>query len=104
MSFGTPFWLVALPLGLAALAGLWFASDRRAQRRLHGAFPTPLLAHLLRSVHPGRRRVRRGLAALGAAALMLALARPQWGRNEIEIRLPSLARPAEMARPRPVPS
>jgi Ca-activated chloride channel family protein len=85
MSFGTPFWLVVVPPLLAVLFGLWLWSDRRARRRLHTAFNTPLLGHLARSVHPARRRVRQGLTALGIVALGLALARPQWGRNEIEI-------------------
>jgi Ca-activated chloride channel family protein len=85
MNFGEPLWLLALPALPAALAGLWLWSGRRRARLLRAAFNTPLLDHLTRSVSPARRRGRQLLTALGVAALALALARPQWGRNQIEI-------------------
>ncbi|HNQ88233.1 MAG TPA: VWA domain-containing protein [Verrucomicrobiota bacterium] len=85
MRLGEPFWLVVLPAALAGLAALWLVSARRTRHRWQAAFDTPWLPYLLRSVHPGRRRLKRGLIALGLALLILALARPLWGRKTIEI-------------------
>lgn len=85
MTFGSPAWLWIGAGLLAALLAFWSWSGRRAERRLQAAFRTPLLAHLRRSVNPGRRRAKLALTALGLAALLFALARPQWGRKEIEI-------------------
>jgi Ca-activated chloride channel family protein len=85
MTFGAPAWLLALPIVVAALAGLWWWAGRRARAALQRVFNTPLLGRLLRSVNPARRRAKRILLALGVAALGFALARPQWGRNEIEL-------------------
>ncbi len=85
MTFGTPFWLLGALLLAASLAGLWRWSGRRAQALLRNAFDTPLLARLLQSVDPRRRRWKRLLLATGLVALAVALARPQWGRKEIEL-------------------
>lgn len=85
MKFGAPHWLVALPLLAASLLTLWFWAGRRARRALQAAFHTPLLPRLLQSVDPVRRGGKRALVLLGALALGAALARPQWGRKEIEI-------------------
>jgi len=85
MKFAAPFWLFAATLLLAVLGAFWAWSGRRARRRLQAAFPTPLLEHLRRSLHPARRRGKLGLTALGIGALMCSLARPQWGHSEIEL-------------------
>lgn len=85
MKFGDTTWLVLTPLIVAALLALWVWSGRRARATLERVFNTPLLARLLRSVNRPRRRWKRGLFALGLIALGLALARPQWGRKEIEL-------------------
>lgn len=85
MKFGEPAWLLALPAVLAALAGLWLWSGRRRRQQLRAAFQTPMLDHLTRSVSPARRRGKQLLTAFGVAAVVLALARPHWGRAEIEI-------------------
>jgi len=85
MKFGASHWLILLPLLLAALAGLWIWASWKARSVLQKAFATPLLSRLLASVSPVRRWSKRILFALGVAALALALARPQWGRSEIEI-------------------
>jgi len=84
MKFGASVWLIALPLVVLALAALWVWSARRARITLQSAFNTPLLARLLGSVNPARRWLKRGLFALGVAGVIFALARPQWGRSEIE--------------------
>ncbi len=85
MKFGTAFWLLAVPILVLALAALWAWSARRAHLTLQSAFNTPLLARLLSSVDPTRRWIKRGLFTLGIASLAFALARPQWGRSEIEL-------------------
>ncbi len=85
MKFAAPSWLALTLLILAALVILWLWSDRRARTRLQRVFNTPLLARLLRSVNLARRRWKRVLFTLGLVAVGLALARPQWGRNEIEL-------------------
>jgi len=85
MKLAAPVWLAVLPLWLAALAILWRWSAARARAALQGAFNTPLLPRLLRSVDPMRRRGKQALFGAGIAALALALARPQWGRSEIEV-------------------
>jgi Ca-activated chloride channel family protein len=85
MRFDQPLWLVVGSLVVLALAAWWWLSARCAQTALQTAFNTPLLAHLLRSVNRPRRRGKQILFAAGVLALGLALARPQWGRNEIEL-------------------
>lgn len=85
MTFGQPAWLAVLPLLLAALAGLWACSARRRRQLLESTFNTPLRAHLTGSVSTARRRWKLVLTAAGVLALGLALARPRWGRSEIEI-------------------
>jgi len=84
MKFGIAPWLIALLL-LLELVLLWLWSARRSRLLLRGAFNTPLLARLMASVDPARRWLKRVLVALGIALVILALARPQWGRSEIEL-------------------
>ena len=84
MKFGAAPWLIALLL-LLELALLWIWSARRSRLLLRGAFNTPLLARLVGSVNPARRWIKKILLALGMALVILALARPQWGRSEIEL-------------------
>ncbi|MHB1306776.1 MAG: VWA domain-containing protein [Limisphaerales bacterium] len=85
MKLGEPLWLAVLPAILLPMALLWWASSRRTRESLRKVFNTPLLPRLLRSVDPIRRRVKKGLLVLGLAGLTLALARPQWGRSEVEV-------------------
>jgi Ca-activated chloride channel family protein len=85
MKFGAAPWLVALPIVVAALVALWIWSSRRAHSTLRTVFQTPLLTRLLSSVDPKRRWLKRGLVACGLAGIVIALARPQWGRSEIEL-------------------
>lgn len=85
MKFGVAMWLLVVPVVGMGLALLWWRSDRRVRRVLEAAFRTPLLGRLIESVDRRRRLWKRGLLLLTLAAIGLALARPQWGRNEIEI-------------------
>lgn len=85
MKFGAPNWLAVAPLIVAALITLWFWSGTRARAALRRAFNTPLLARLQLSVSPVRRRWKRVLLGLAILVLGFALARPEWGRNEIEL-------------------
>ena len=85
MKFGMPLWLAILPLVAIGLVGLWIWSHARARATLRAAFQTPLLPALLRSFDPRRRWLRQALFGLAALALVFALARPQWGRKEIEL-------------------
>jgi len=83
--FASPAWLaglLALPL-LAALE-VWLA--RRDQDRLSRLVSRPLWGRVVRR-SPGRWRwLRLGLLLLGAAGVVVALARPQWGivREKVE--------------------
>lgn len=72
-------WLAALaPVGVFLLHryAAW------ARQRQLGQFAAPeLLAALLRSHSPGRRRLKHTLLVLAVALMGLALARPQWGET-----------------------
>jgi Ca-activated chloride channel homolog len=84
MKFGAAPWLIALLL-LLELALLWLWSARRSRLLLRSAFNTPLLERLVASVDPARRWIKRILLAAGLTLVIVALARPQWGRSEIEL-------------------
>ncbi len=74
--------LALLPLGL--LLG-WLVLRWQSQRLQRSLSPR-LLPFLTASVHGPRRRLKRGLEALALALLILALARPQLGDQQQEIR------------------
>jgi Ca-activated chloride channel family protein len=76
---------VTLPVLVGALLVLWIWSARRARTTLQSAFNTPLLERLLGSVGVTKRRVKLVLFALGIVGLMVGLARPRWGRSQIEL-------------------
>jgi len=83
--FASPAWLAALlvvPL-LAALE-VWLA--RRDQGRLSRLVSRPLWGRIVRRPAERWRWLRLGLLLLGAAAIVVALARPQWGilREKVE--------------------
>lgn len=85
MSFAAPAWLWALlGLPLLVLAEVW--ATRRDRERTARLVARPLWPRVL--VQPGRfwRPFRITLITLGAAGLILALARPQWGvvREKVE--------------------
>lgn len=84
--FAEPGWLWVAALCIAAICGLiaYSANRRRAQL---AAFASPeQLTALLANHSPVRRIVKNGLLLLALLFLGLALARPQWGVVEEEIK------------------
>jgi len=85
MIFASPAWLFALVgLPLAGFAAAWLG--RRDQERLSALVARPLWGRVVR--RPGARWhwPRLALLLLGAAGVIVALARPQWGivREKVE--------------------
>lgn len=80
MHFATPFVLRLLPAVLAALTAVLAVSEFLRRRRLAALFDRDTLPHGLRRL--GRLRFLKDILLSGSVALMLlALARPQWGRR-----------------------
>lgn len=85
MIFASPAWLLALvALPLAAAAELLLT--RRDRGRLAGFLARPLWGRVVQRPAEPWRFVRLGLLLVAAAAMILALARPQWGivREKVE--------------------
>jgi Ca-activated chloride channel family protein len=85
MIFAAPAWLwVLLALPLLAAGEAW--ATRRDRERVARLVSRPLWARVVRRPGEPWRFVRLGLVLLGAAGLVLALARPQWGvvREKVE--------------------
>jgi Ca-activated chloride channel family protein len=83
--FASPAWLAALPaLPLVAWLAVWLA--RRDQDRLARLVSRPLWGRVVRRPPARWRWLRLALLLLGAAGLVVALARPQWGivREKVE--------------------
>jgi Ca-activated chloride channel family protein len=83
--FDSPYWLFALlALPVLAAAEVWLTS--RDRERLAGLVARPLWGRVVRRPHERWRWIRLTLLLLGAAGLVVALARPQWGivREKIE--------------------
>ena len=85
MIFEAPAWLLGL-LSLPAIAGLEAWLTRRDRARTALLVARPLWARVVRRPGERWRFVRLGLLLLGAAGIVLALARPQWGivREKVE--------------------
>ncbi len=85
MIFDTPQWLFALlALPLAVLAEIWLTG--RDRQRLVRLVARPLWDRVVRRPNERWRWIRLTLVLLGAAGIIVALARPQWGivREKIE--------------------
>lgn len=85
MIFDSPQWLfLLLALPLALLAEVWLTG--RDRERLARLVARPLWGRVVRRPHERWRWIRLALLLLGAAGLVVALARPQWGivREKIE--------------------
>ncbi len=85
MIFASPAWLVAL-LVLPLLFGLEVSLARRDRDRLSRLVSRPLWGRVVRRPGQRWRWLRLALLLLGAAGLVVALARPQWGivREKVE--------------------
>ncbi|MCG6920654.1 MAG: VWA domain-containing protein [Acidobacteria bacterium] len=85
MIFESPRWLFALlALPIIAAAEMWLTS--RDRDRLARLVARPLWGRVVRRPHERWRWIRLSLLLLGAAGVIVALARPQWGivREKIE--------------------
>lgn len=85
MSFAAPAWLWTLLAVPILLVGEWWLV-RRDRQRLASLVARPLWGKVLHRPAPVWRGVRLALLAVGAAALSVAAARPQWGivREKLE--------------------
>ena len=85
MIFATPTWLFAL-LALPALLALEVSLTGRDRDRLSRLVSRPLWGRVVRRPHERWRLLRLALLLLGAAGVIVALARPQWGivREKVE--------------------
>jgi Ca-activated chloride channel homolog len=83
--FASPAWLVAL-LGVPLLAALEVWLARRDRDRLSHLVSRPLWGRVVRRPPERWRWLRLAFLLLGAAGLVVALARPQWGivREKVE--------------------
>ena len=85
MIFASPAWLFAL-LALPALLALEVGLTRRDRDRLSKLVSRPLWGRVVRRPDERWRLLRLALLLLGAAGVVVALARPQWGivREKVE--------------------
>ena len=85
MIFASPAWLVAL-VALPAILALEAWLTGRDRDRLSRLVSRPLWGRVVRRPHERWRLVRLALLVLGAAGVIVALARPQWGivREKVE--------------------
>jgi hypothetical protein len=85
LSFTFPhmFWLLAL---LPLLVGVKFLADLRGQRYLQRAVAAKLRPQLIAKHHPWREWLVLGLELAALAAFITALARPQFGFTEEEVK------------------
>jgi Ca-activated chloride channel family protein len=83
--FDAPRWLFAL-LALPLVAGIEIWLTRRDRTRLAQLVARPLWGRVVRRPHERWRWIRLVLLLAGAAGVIVALARPQWGivREKIE--------------------
>ncbi len=84
MRFAAHGWLFLLAV-LPLLWLLWRVGDGRARRALHTLLG-PRAAEHVEGERPRLRARRRLLLLVAGGALVLALARPQWGAREVTIR------------------
>ena len=90
MKFAWPWVLIAVAIMpiFAFLLHRW--SEGRARRKLEGIIAPRLREELLRSVDFAKRWRKTGLVALGFAALLVAIARPQLGLQAVEVERSSV--------------
>ncbi len=76
------YWLFAIVVFLAA----YFYFEKFFIKRLEKAFGTKVASYLTRSVSYGRRRIQVIMQAIGIFFIILALARPQAGESQQEVK------------------
>lgn len=81
--FAEPHWLWLATLGPLLLFALQRYAAWARRRQLAAIASPPLLQNLVRSHSPLRRLIKDALLLLALAAAGLALARPQWGQQEL---------------------
>jgi Ca-activated chloride channel family protein len=79
MKFAQPLWLLAGLAVLVVLFWLYRRFDARQRASLADFASSHLLARLVASFSPGRRRLKRILFACSIGLIFIALARPEWG-------------------------
>lgn len=79
MNFEHPSWLIAVPVALFLAVALFRASGKARSRLMRAFASDRLVAGLLASHSPRRRRFKQGLLLLALTLLVIACARPQWG-------------------------
>src|SRR5262245_7266791 len=86
MTFADPlmFWLV--PIVLLPLIGFLWWAWRRRQQLMTQFISTRLLGQLKVGVSAGRQKFRLVLIVIAVGLLIAALARPQWGVTNEEVR------------------
>lgn len=83
-TFAHPLWFAALAL-IPLLAVCYALGEKKSVRRLTQLIAPKLRDNLLRGVHRGKRLFRFILTLLALGALIVTLARPQWGFESQEI-------------------
>jgi Ca-activated chloride channel family protein len=82
--FAEPRWLWLAVLGPLALLTLFRYTALARQRQLAQLATAHFLAELTRSHSPMRRLIKEALLLLAVAGVGLALARPQWGEQQLD--------------------
>ena len=82
--FAEPRWLWLVVLAPLALLALYWWSARARRRQLAELATPHFLAELTRSHSPVRRGIKQSLLVLAVAGMGLALARPQWGEQQLD--------------------
>lgn len=90
MKFAFPLFAWAIPFAAPFCILLYRWSVKRSQKRLAGVIAPRLVEQLLRSVDFGKRHLKAALFTLGIFALLLALARPQFGFEPAEVERSSV--------------
>ncbi len=85
MTFALHSWLWLLPALILGVGFFLAWGSRRRAALLHALLNTPLREQLLASLDRRRRVLKQILFVLGLAFLALALARPQWGREQVKL-------------------
>jgi Ca-activated chloride channel family protein len=86
LRFADPQWLWLAAAAPALLIALQRYAARARQRQLRNIAAPQLLGDLIRSHSPGRRWIKNTMLIVATAAIGIALARPQWGVQEIAMQ------------------